>query len=38
MLLKKNAEDFEKSFETLGLDEPIMQAIEKLKFKKPTPI
>lgn len=38
MLLKQNTQDFEKSFETLGLDEPIMQAIERLKFKKPTAI
>jgi superfamily II DNA/RNA helicase len=38
MLLKQNAKDFEKSFDTLGLSEPVMQAIERLKFKKPTEI
>jgi ATP-dependent RNA helicase DDX54/DBP10 len=32
MLLTKNSEGFEKSFSTLGLDEPILKALERLKF------
>lgn len=38
MLLTKHAEDYEKSFNTLGLDAPIMEALDRLKFSVPTEI
>lgn len=38
MLLNKNQEDFDEKFETLGLDENVLRAIKRLKFKDPTEI
>ena len=38
MLLKKHDEGFEKSFETLGLEDTIIRAVKRLKFKTPTEI
>lgn len=38
MLLSKNEEDFQENFDTLGLDERVVRAIKKLKFKEPTEI
>lgn len=38
MLLTKNQENFEESFETLGLEDSVMRAIQRLKFKEPTEI
>ena len=36
--MTKNSDGFEKSFDTLGLDEPIVKALERLKFTRPTEI
>lgn len=38
MLLSKNQENFEETFETLGLDENVMRAINRLNYKEPTEI
>lgn len=38
MLLSKNPKDFEKSFNTMGLDEAVLRGIKKLNFKVPTEI